>query len=78
MSNIININIDLDEWVSVLTDLPKDDRRVDVILVNSTGQDIPIFICEDSYHMSTVHYTYSDWEIYNDYDCKVVYWKYKD
>lgn len=72
-ANIVKIDIDLDEWVTIAHKLPRHMVMVDVIMVNPTGQTPPIYICEDRYNMDNF-----DWMVYNEYDCKIVFWKYKD
>lgn len=65
-----SLYIDTQGWISVLSELPEEDVRVDVMLVDSTGQSTPFWIDEDWRSIDM------GWAIYDDYDCKVVYWKY--
>lgn len=71
--NKLKIDIDLDEWFSINVETPRHLVMVDVLMVNPTGQTPPVRICEDYYNVDNF-----DWNVYNDYDCKIVYWKYKD
>jgi hypothetical protein len=62
----------MEGWISVLVERPPIDFRVDVMVVDPTGQNTPLFTCTDYRTRQGNSY---DWAIYNDYDCRVVFWR---
>lgn len=65
-----NLYVDTQGWISVLLELPEEDIKVDVMLVDPTGQSTPFWVDEDWYSSEM------GWAVYDDYDCKVTHWKY--